>query len=53
VDKKRIMTKYYGERRLANECKDGIDCEEAKHQENRRTDFTLYLPNRVAKRKSS
>jgi outer membrane protein OmpA-like peptidoglycan-associated protein len=53
VNKKRIMNKYYGERMLVNECKDGIDCEEAKHQENRRTDFTLYLPNRVAKRKSS
>jgi outer membrane protein OmpA-like peptidoglycan-associated protein/tetratricopeptide (TPR) repeat protein/5-hydroxyisourate hydrolase-like protein (transthyretin family) len=47
---KRIATKYYGERRLINECKDGVDCEEAKHQENRRTDFTLYLPNRIARR---
>jgi outer membrane protein OmpA-like peptidoglycan-associated protein len=46
----RIATKYFGERKLVNECKDGVDCEEAQHQENRRTDFTLYLPNRVARR---
>lgn len=33
--------KGYGERRLINECADGVACEEAKHQLNRRTQFIV------------
>ena len=33
--------KGYGERRLINECADGVACDEAKHQLNRRTQFIV------------
>ena len=33
--------KGYGERKLMNECADGVVCEEAKHQLNRRTQFIV------------
>ncbi|MBP0902299.1 OmpA family protein [Mariniflexile gromovii] len=33
--------KGYGERRLINECADGVSCDEAKHQLNRRTEFIV------------
>jgi len=37
------ITEYkgYGERRLINECADGVACDEAKHQLNRRTQFIV------------
>ena len=36
----------YGENQLFNECADGVKCSEAKHQENRRTEFAIsgYTP---------
>jgi outer membrane protein OmpA-like peptidoglycan-associated protein/tetratricopeptide (TPR) repeat protein len=37
----RIVPKGYGETRLVNECADGVDCSEPKHQENRRTEFSI------------
>lgn len=33
--------KGYGERRLINECADGVSCSKAKHQLNRRTEFVV------------
>jgi spermidine/putrescine transport system substrate-binding protein len=36
-----IVSKGYGERELLNECKDGVFCDEKKHEENRRTEFIV------------
>lgn len=37
----RLIAKGYGETRLTNRCKDGVDCSEAEHQANRRTEFRV------------
>lgn len=37
----RLIAKGYGEKRLANRCKDGVPCSEAEHQKNRRTEFRV------------
>jgi outer membrane protein OmpA-like peptidoglycan-associated protein len=37
----RIEARGYGEKHLINECEDGVDCPEEKHQENRRTEFRI------------
>lgn len=37
----RITGKGYGETRLVNECGDGVNCPEEKHQESRRTEFII------------
>jgi outer membrane protein OmpA-like peptidoglycan-associated protein len=36
-----IVSKGYGERELLNECSDGVYCDEAKHEQNRRTEFIV------------
>lgn len=36
-----IVSKGFGERELVNECKDGVFCDEKKHEENRRTEFIV------------
>ena len=44
--KKRIEAKGYGESKLVNECADGVECSEEKHQENRRTEIKIvYCPS--------
>lgn len=37
----RITYKGYGETQLINRCKDGVNCSEAEHQANRRTEFKI------------
>ncbi|MCW5899244.1 MAG: OmpA family protein [Flavobacteriales bacterium] len=37
----RIVAKGYGERRLVNHCRDGVECTEEEHQANRRTEFKV------------
>lgn len=37
----RIGTKGYGEERIANRCKNDVECSEEEHQENRRTEFIV------------
>lgn len=37
----RLYPKGYGERKLVNQCSDGIDCSEAEHAFNRRTEFKI------------
>jgi len=37
----RLIAKGYGETRLVNECSNGVNCIEEKHQENRRTTFKV------------
>jgi outer membrane protein OmpA-like peptidoglycan-associated protein len=39
IDKKRVSGKGYGETKILNRCKNGIECNENEHKENRRTEF--------------
>ena len=41
ISANRLSARGYGETRLVNECTDGVDCPEEKHQENRRTTFKI------------
>lgn len=42
IDPKRITSyKGYGEGQLTNDCGDDVDCNETKHQANRRTEFVI------------
>lgn len=41
IEAGRMQFKGYGETKLVNECKDGKECTEEKHQANRRTEFTV------------
>lgn len=41
VQRSRLLAKGYGEERLKNHCKDGIDCTEQEHAENERTEFRV------------
>lgn len=41
IDASRITAKGYGEEHLANACADGVECDEAQHQANRRTEITI------------
>jgi peptidoglycan-associated lipoprotein len=38
---KRITAKGYGEKKLVNNCKDGVKCSEEEHQQNRRSEFKV------------
>lgn len=40
----RIVAKGYGETRLLNRCADGVNCSEAEHQFNRRTEMKVICP---------
>ena len=37
----RMVAKGYGETKLVNDCGDDVPCSEERHQENRRTEFTI------------
>lgn len=41
ITRDRISARGYGETRLVNECADGVQCTEAQHQKNRRTEITV------------
>lgn len=41
ISSTRIYPKGYGETKPVNECIDGVECSEIKHQENRRTEFKI------------
>jgi outer membrane protein OmpA-like peptidoglycan-associated protein len=41
VKKSQIIAKGYGETKLINRCKNGVDCPEDLHQENRRTEVKI------------
>jgi len=41
VSKSKIVARGYGESKLVNQCKDGVDCTEEEHQENRRTEVKI------------
>jgi outer membrane protein OmpA-like peptidoglycan-associated protein/tetratricopeptide (TPR) repeat protein len=42
----RLVAKGYGESRLVNKCKDGVECTEEQHQANRRTEFKVLEFNK-------
>ena len=37
----RMHAKGYGETKLVNGCKNGVNCTDIEHEENRRTEFTI------------
>lgn len=39
IEKERLIAKGQGESQILNRCKNGVDCSEAEHQRNRRTEF--------------
>ena len=41
ISRERLTTAWYGESRLLNDCTDGVECSEALHRENRRTEFRI------------
>ncbi len=41
ISRRNISGFGYGETRLTNGCKDGVQCEETEHQANRRTEFVI------------
>lgn len=41
IDRNRLTGKGYGEWLLKNDCKDGVNCNDAQHQENRRTEIKI------------
>ena len=41
IEKERIVAKGYGEIQLVNKCKNGVDCSERRHQQNRRTELKI------------
>lgn len=43
----RIASKGYGESRLINRCKDGVECTEEEHQANRRTEIKILKVENV------
>ncbi len=47
IDTARVKSKGYGESELLNECSDGIICDEAQHQANRRTEFKILALSAV------
>lgn len=45
IDGKRIQAFGYGESKLRNHCKDGVECTEEQHAYNRRTEVTIVRMN--------
>lgn len=45
VSKTRLTSKGYGESQIVNECVNGVDCTDEKHEENRRTTFKIVEGN--------
>jgi len=41
ISRDRMIAKGYGESKLLNKCKDGVECTDDEHQANRRTEFTV------------
>ncbi|MBK8339682.1 MAG: OmpA family protein [Flavobacteriales bacterium] len=41
ADPDRIRAKGFGEEKPVNECRDGVACDEERHQQNRRTEFMV------------
>ncbi len=42
IEKQRLTATGFGESRLKNHCKDGVECSEEEHAQNRRTEFRIH-----------
>ena len=51
VPSSQLSAKGYGESRILNRCKNGVDCTEEEHQENRRTTFRVISADGVLESK--
>ncbi len=47
VAKKRLESKGFGESQVVNKCTDGVECSEAEHQKNRRTEFIVLKAAKI------
>ena len=45
IDRKLLTAKGFGETELVNKCADGVECSEAEHQMNRRSEFIVLKMN--------
>ncbi|WP_320814685.1 OmpA family protein [Flavobacterium sp.] len=45
IDRKLLTAKGFGETELVNKCSDGVQCSEAEHQKNRRSEFIVLKMN--------
>lgn len=45
IDRKLLTAKGFGETELVNKCADGVECSEAEHQQNRRSEFIVIKMN--------
>lgn len=45
IDRKLLTAKGFGETELVNKCADGVECSEAEHQQNRRSEFIVVKMN--------
>jgi outer membrane protein OmpA-like peptidoglycan-associated protein len=45
IERARLTSKGFGESRLINNCSDGVECTEAQHQVNRRSEFIVISIN--------
>ena len=43
IEKEKIKAKGYGETHLINKCSNGVQCSEAEHQQNRRSEFIISV----------
>lgn len=43
IDKKRLTAKGFGETQVSNRCRNGVECSDAEHKQNRRTVFKLTV----------
>ncbi len=41
ISRNRLVARGYGETRLVNRCRDGVNCSDSQHQRNRRTEFRI------------
>lgn len=41
ISEDRIIAKDYGESQLVNQCKNGVECTDEEHRQNRRTEFKI------------
>jgi len=41
IEKSRLVAKGYGETELLNQCKNGVECDDKTHEQNRRTEFKI------------
>lgn len=45
IARERLVAKGFGESQLVNRCGNGVECSEAEHQKNRRTEFRIITSN--------